>query len=472
MHIINYLGVTIIGKLVPVASIFLYSHFMSVQDYGVLNLAASYLWIFGIIMTLNLHTGVGRYIYTDHGDFVIFLGTTLIAITVIFVVCCVFVGIEIGNIELLMGLPRNVIVLVLILVVGSIAESIFTQIAIHGQKSSQLFRVVCSKALGTLALSISLLLLIEHDKYLAILYADALANVLLIIYVSLAFRSKVQFTFNLSHLAYMIKYSVPLIPYMLCLTLLSQFDRVMIDHFFGKEETGLYSLAYNVGIMLMMVVTALLNAFTPAFYDAIAKKDYSGLARDSKAIFALSVLVTSVLVLFGEEIFQLLVPAKYASALDLIPVVAIGGLSLVIFQIWVRVIAYANQTYLISIIAVSATGLKIGLNLLLLPIYGYKVAAVTTIAAYLLMSLSCVFVLNRVIRLFKVNILYELVYFGVLVVVMSLFRSLNFTLLVEYLLKVIFLVLIVLSLTPTFSASWQRGRQSIRLGNALTEIER
>lgn len=445
-HIINHLGVAIASKVVPVASIFLYSHFMSIQDYGVLNLASSYLWIFGILMTLNLHTGIGRYIYTDDGDFASFLGTTLIAITAIFVVCSIAIWLQISNIESLIGLPRNVIWLMLVLVAGSVAESIFTQIAIHDQKSSQLLWVVCAKALGTLVASLAILFMIEQNKYLAVLYADALINLLLVIYILWTFRGKVKFNFGHNHLAYMTRYSVPLIPYMLCLTLLSQFDRVMIDRYFGKAETGLYSLAYNVGIMLLMVVTALLNTFNPTFYDALNKKEYARVVRDSNAIFSLSVLITAILVLFGEDLFRLLVPAKYDTALDLIPLVAIGGLSLVVFQIWVRVIAYAHKTYLISIIAVCATGLKIAMNVLLLPIYGYKVAVITTIAAYLFMSLSCVLVLNRLIRLFKINILYELIYLTALTVAMLFFRDNILPNLIEYSLKFTLLLLLTLLL--------------------------
>lgn len=458
-HIINHLGVAIASKVVPVASIFLYSHFMSIQDYGVLNLTASYLWIFGILMTLNLHTGVGRYIYTDDGDFASFLGTTLIAIAAIFAVCCIAIWLQISNIESLIGLPRNVIGLMLVVVAGSVGESIFTQIAIHGQKSSQLLWVVCAKALVTLVASIAMLFMIEQDKYLAVLYADALINLLLVIYILWTFRGKVQFNFSRNHLAYMTRYSVPLIPYMLCLTLLSQFDRVMIDRYFGRAETGLYSLAYNVGIMLLMVVTALLNTFNPTFYDAINKKEYARVVRDSNAIFSLSVLITAILVLFGEDIFRLLVPAKYDTALDLIPLVAIGGLSLVIFQIWVRVIAYAHKTYLISIIAVCATGLKIALNVLLLPIYGYKVAVITTIAAYLFMSLSCIVVLNRVIRLFKVKILYELSCLGALAAAILLFRSAGLSHVIEYPLKLTLLAFLILLLKANILALMARPRE-------------
>ena len=441
-HVINHIGVAVASKLVPVASIFLYSHYMSIVDYGVLNLAASYLWIFGIIMTLNLHTAVGRYIYAEGGDFARFLGATLLAIAAIFVTCFVIICANLERFEQMLALRNDVILLMLVVVLGSVAESIYTQIAIHGQHSGRLVKVMSVKAVATLAFSVTLLFILEHDKYLAVMVADATVSILFVSFVLYGFKGKVKLAFCMEHLKAMARYSLPLIPYMLCLTLLAQFDRVMIDRFFGKQATGLYSLAYNVGILMLMVVTALLNVFNPAFFDGMNKKDYGRVIRDSDSVFALSVLVTAVLILFGQEIFGLLVPAKYAPALDLIPVVALGGLCFVVFQIWARVIAYANRTYLLSVIGVAATALKIGLNALLLPVYGYKVAAATTVAAYLFMSLACVLVVISSIRLLMVVLLPDLAYIVALAMVMLFFLFVPLDPGLRYGLKLVVLVVL------------------------------
>jgi O-antigen/teichoic acid export membrane protein len=127
-------------------------------------------------------------------------------------------------------------------------------------------------------------------------------------------------------------------------------------------------------------------------------------------------------VLFGENLFGLLVPTKYDSALDLIPVVAIGGLCQVVFQLWARLVAYVNKTYLLSLIATIATVLKICLNLAVFPVLGYKSAASTTVMGYLLMSLMCVWVVNTRVGLFKVPLRKHLGYI-VACVAMLLFFS-------------------------------------------------
>jgi O-antigen/teichoic acid export membrane protein len=442
-QIANHLGVAVASKLIPLASIFLYSRYMTVHDYGVINLFTSYLWIFAIVMSLNLHTGIGRYIYNEDADFNSFLGTTLLAIGAIYLTAALVVIVRLESISQLLGMPRQVVLLMLAVVLGQIVESLFTQVAIFHQRSPLLLKVVASKAFATLALSMGLLLGMDSQKFLAVLYADAIASLVLVAYVLRGFRATIRWSFRIDHLRYMAGYSVPLIPYMLSLTLLSQFDRVMIDSHFGKEATGLYSLAYNVGILLLMVVTAVLNAYNPAFFSALNQKDYARVIKDSGGIFALAVLVTGVLVLFGPELAALVVPAKFASAFDLIPIVAIGGLCFVIFQIWVRVIAYAHRTYLISTIAIVAATINIGLNYWLLPIYGYKVAAVTTIVAYLAMSLLSVIALNYIVRLFRVNVWPDLLYMAGLAGVMLFFRSADLQPFVAYPLKAALLVLLM-----------------------------
>jgi len=442
-HIVNHMGVAIASKFVPLASIFIYSRFMTVQDYGVINLFMSYIWIFAIVMSLNLHTGIGRYIYTVDTEFGSFLGTSLLAIGAIYLVTSSIVLFNLERFSMLLGLPSQVVILMLFLVLGQIAESLFTQVAIFNERSSYLLKVVSIKALLTFLLSFGLLNTMTNEKYLAVLYSDAVASLALLIYALRSLLVSVRWSFRVSHMRYIVNYALPLIPYMLCMTLLSQFDRVMINNYFGTEATGLYSLAYNIGILLPLVVTAVLNTFNPTFFDALNKKDYVRVVKDSENIFALAVMVTGILVLFGQELAGIFIPIKYCSSFDLIPIVAIGGLCSVIFQIWVRVISYANRTFLISFIAIIATAANIGLNYCLLPIVGYKVAALTTVIAYLMMSLGCVAIINYVICLFKVNVLYEMIYVVGLGVITLFFQNLNLQLLPAITLKSTLLAFLV-----------------------------
>lgn len=442
-QLVNHLGVAIASKFIYLASIFLYSWYMSVHDYGVINIFSSYLWLFVIMMSLNLYTGIGRYIYSEKADVGGFLGTSLLAIGAVYLVVALIVVLWLDDIAQVLGLPVQAILLMLAVVLGQISESMFTQVAVFHQHSARLLKVVVSKSLATFGLSMTLLLALNDDKFYAVFFADAAVSLVLVGYVLHSFKGSVRWSFASKHLRYLTTYSVPLIPYMVALTMLSQFDRVMIDQQFGKEATGLYSLTYNVGILLPLVVTAALNTFNPAFFAALGRGDYAEVQRDSGRIFAVAILGTGVLVLFGEMLTSLIVPEKYASAFDLIPVVAIAGLCSIIFQIWSRIISYSNRTHLISIIAVVATTVNIGLNILLLPVFGYKIAAVTSGISYLVMSLLCIAVVNYMIGIFRVNVMPDLFAIAALVGVVVFFRVVSLPPAVALFLKALLMVLLI-----------------------------
>lgn len=409
-HVVNHLGVAVASKLVPVASIFVYSRLMSVADYGVLNLFQSYLWIFALALSMNLHVAVGRHIYQPNADTGAFLGTTVLSVGTIFVTGSLLVLAGRDFLSDRLGLPATALALMLAVVLGQLVESLLTQVATHDRRSGLLLAVVATKALSTLALSLALLWLLPSDKYLAVLLADATTSVLLALFSAALLRRRIIWTFRAEHLAYMARYALPLIPYMLSLTLLSQFDRVLIDRFFGKEATGLYSLAYNVGVLLLMLVTAVLNAFTPAFFEALNRRDAQRVRQDARTIFAFSLLLTVGLVLFGKDAATLILPARYAAGFSLIPLVALSGLCFVVFQIWVRILAFSHRTYAISVIAVLCTALNIGMNLWLLPLYGYQIAAATTLLAYIAMSALCVAAVNRLQDIVRVRLWRESAY--------------------------------------------------------------
>lgn len=393
-QIVNQLGVAVASKLVPIAAIFVYSRLMSVTDYGVLNLFQSYLWIFALVLSLNLHVAVGRYIYLPDARLDSFLGTTLLSVGGVFATGAILLGVFADTTAAALGLPVITLPLMLITVAGQVAESLLTQIAIHDQRSDLLLRVVAGKAVLSLGLGLGLLLAWNADKFLAVLVADAAASLLLTAVVLVLLRPRIVWTWHRAHVSYMSRYALPLVPYMLGLTLLSQFDRVLIDRFHGKEATGLYSLGYNVGALLLMLVTAILNAVNPSFFAALNRGDHARVHRDSRLVFSLALVATATLILVGSDVAKLVLPARYAEGLTLIPAVALGGLCFVVFQIWVRVLAFAHRTGTISAITVGCALLNVSLNLWLLPSHGWQIAAWTTVAAYVAMSVSCIVAIN------------------------------------------------------------------------------
>ncbi|WP_275667804.1 oligosaccharide flippase family protein [Parvibium lacunae] len=429
-----------VSKLIPLASIFIYSRFMNVSDYGVLNLTQSYLWIFVLILSFNLHVSVGRYIYEPGASEGPFLASTILAVGLVFFLGIVVIFFNSARVSSLLDLPLKAIVLMIVGVMGMLAESLLTQLMIRDQRSSLLLIAITIKAIFSFIFCIYFLSVLSTEKYMAILIAESIASLGLCIYTGYFLRRRIVWKMSFSNFIYMARYAVPLIPYMLSLTLLSQFDRVLLNKYYGSEITGYYSLAYNFGALLMMAAGAALNAYTPAFFDALNKNDFEKLKQDSDILFNCCVAAAAFLVIWGPDLAKLILPPKYRAGFYLIPLVALGGLCSVIFQCWIRVLAYEHRTILISGIAIFGAIFGISTNLWLLPKFGYQIAAVVSLATYLMMSLLCVLIVNHVTNL-RIGLAREVMWILLLAVLIPLSHGQSNNL--GYLLKSLFLFICI-----------------------------
>ena len=417
---LNHIGVVIASKVMPLASLLVYSRFLEPAEYGVVSVFFAYIWILGIALTLNLHVGIGRFIYDKQYILNDLIGTTLLSNGVLFGIGLSIVLVASAPIASLLNLSESLLPLLVLVTIGQIVESLLVQILTAQQKSGKLFAIMAIRSLSSLATTIVLLSFMSYDKYLAIIYAEAIFSLLLLGYLFTMLRQYWPWRFSWPVLRAYCNYCIPLIPYMLSLTLLSQFDRVMIDHFVGKEAAGLYSVGYNLGILLVMVSGALLAALNPRFFNDMDNKNHDAACQDGFAVFIVCAFCAFALALFGPSVAALVIPAKYADGFALIPLVALGGLVSVVFQVWGRVIGYAKQTYLLSMVAVAATILKIGLNLLVIPMYGAWGGVVTTLLAYTFMAVAVVILVTRRADQPHVHAMREIFWLGALAVVVAL----------------------------------------------------
>lgn len=417
---LNHIGVVIASKVMPLASLLVYSRFLEPAEYGLVSVFFAYIWILGVAITLNIHTGIGRFIYDKHYSLNEQLGTTLLSTGILFGLGLSVVIVASIPIASLLNLSESLLPLLVVVTVGQVVESLLLQILTAQQKSGKLFAIMAIRSLGSLATTVVLLLFMSSDKYLAIIYAETIFSLLLLGYLLTMLRQDRPWRFSRPLLRAYCSYCIPLIPYMLSLTLLSQFDRVMIDHFIGKEAAGLYSVGYNLGILLVMVSGALLAALNPRFFNDMDNKNHDAVRQDAFAVFVVCAICAFTLVLFGPSVAALVIPVKYADGFVLIPLVALGGLVSVVFQVWGRVIGYAKKTYLLSMIAVAATILKIGLNILVIPMFGAWGGVVTTLLAYTFMAVAVVILVNQRTEGPRVRVMRETIWLGALAVLVAL----------------------------------------------------
>lgn len=193
--------------------------------------------------------------------------------------------------------------------------------------------------------------------------------------------------FNMNYAKSTLRYNLPLIPYYLSMVLLNQSDRIMIQKMEGYEEAAIYSVAYSISMMVTVLSGALILSLQPWIFKGLKHKesgDKSRLITSSTLVVAAVALL--IIVVAPEAIF-IISGNKYLPAIWVIPPIALSAIVMFVYQQYVNVLFYFKRTGLILLASIISAGINIGLNIVFIPIYGYRAAGYTTLFSYLVIML-------------------------------------------------------------------------------------
>ena len=383
----------IVGKLSLIANTFLYTHVLSVSDFGVISIFISWVVLLVPILFLNLYAGFGRILYSGEFDLRTQVDSTVIGcivIGVLGVLLLYYLGLD----TLITGLPGNALLLLIPCIVGLLLEFLITQYYVFTGRSVVLLALMSLKVSTSVIVTCYFLLNLEESRYLAVLYGELSGALVLLIVFLMKFRPLFSPTLNFEYLGKSISYSLPLIFYAFSLTLLSQSDRIMIAHFVDIEAAGNYSFVYNIGSLLSILSVGVFNAVNPFFFDDMKNKRYADIGQDSLAIVDLHAIIVLAMILLGPIVLPLIVAAEYATFTFLVGGVGLACLMQVYCQTWVRILAYEYKTPHIALAALIGGATNILLNYIFIPIIGFEVAILTTFIGYFVMSVIVIYLVN------------------------------------------------------------------------------
>lgn len=182
---------------------------------------------------------------------------------------------------------------------------------------------------------------------------------------------------------YALLFNLPLLPHYLSGQILSQSDRVMIKQFVGYSSVAMYSVAYNVGMLMNIFVTAINGSYTPWFYQNIKEGRRKDIYRTSSVLSILMSILVGILMIFGPEVIYIVAPKEYASSAYVIPPVAASVFFMFIYNLFANVEFYYEENKFVMYGSIIAAFMNLLLNYIFLPRYGYVAAAYTTLFCYM-----------------------------------------------------------------------------------------
>jgi O-antigen/teichoic acid export membrane protein len=197
-------------------------------------------------------------------------------------------------------------------------------------------------------------------------------------------RSRLSFAPDLPLLRRMIRFGLPTMPAELTLYSLNFIDRIIIVRLAGLAEAGLYALAIKFANGMQVLARGFQLAFPPLAYsisdDDEARRAYSLVVTWFAAVLAFAV---TGLWLLSRWLVRVLAAPDFFPAHEAIGLLATGVALYALYLTMVVILGRTRRTEFNFPATAAATGVNIGLNLVLVPPLGIVGAALALVASYL-----------------------------------------------------------------------------------------
>jgi O-antigen/teichoic acid export membrane protein len=214
-------------------------------------------------------------------------------------------------------------------------------------------------------------------------YAVVLICTLPVILLRAGFRPRIDIVQGL------MSFGLPSVFTFLSVWVLSLSDRFLLARLGSLAQAASYTVAYSLGGVFS---TIFLNPFTlawPSTMFSIAKRD------DAANIFRLVFRWYSIVLLFaafglsnvGIIVLELFFPPSYQASAPIIPIIAMSYMVYGVYIIFMTGTYIRRKTWYAVVFTTTAALTNVGLNIILIPLYGSMGAAVSTLVAYVLFAL-------------------------------------------------------------------------------------
>ncbi|MBR0412404.1 MAG: oligosaccharide flippase family protein [Eubacterium sp.] len=381
-----YAAAVMLQRGIWIITIPLFSRLLTKAEFGAYNNYTAWLAILTIIVTLNLDSTFISAVHDFKDKIDEYVLSMLCLGAVSTAVFSIIINVFHGAFENLFSLKLLYINVILVYLLFLPALTMFQT------RDRFLFRyktssvVTGATALVTELLALGLVYFSDSNRLTLRIVGSAVPTVV-IGAVLFVYFIKTGKRVKISYWKYALPIALPYIPHLISMMILNSTDKIMITKICGEADNAMYSMAYTCGMVITMLVMTMNNAFSPWLADKLNNDDREAVKSVSDKYFGFFAFCTVGVMLVSPEILMVLGGEKYYAARFIIPPVIMGCVFQFAYTMLVNIEQFKKKTVGMSIASVLAAVLNIVLNALLIPEYGYEIAAYTTLISYAVLYL-------------------------------------------------------------------------------------
>jgi len=400
---------SIIGRFLNWWLMPLYVALFSPDVYGIVTNLYSYVAFFMVLLTYGMETGYFRFASkSDNPDKV--YSTSLISLvftSLVFIIAVVLLKQKVAELINYPSHPEYILWLAIILGIDAVTAVPFARLRLKNRPFkfafiklvnigfnigfNIFFLIVCPKVLENNPTSFLSIFYSAETGVGYVFISNLLASTItLLLLLPEIFKVTIQFDKVL--LKNILSYSFPILLVGAAGIINQHIDKILIPFLIPEEnhpmeQLGIYGAGVKIAVLMNMFIQAFRYAFEPFFFSRSGEKNDKKIYADIMKFFVVfGLFIFLGMVLFLDVVKLLIRNNEYHEGFSIVPVILLANLFFGIYfalSMWYKL---TDLTRFGAYIAIGGSIITVSLNVILIPVFGYKGSAYSLLICFVAMT--------------------------------------------------------------------------------------
>lgn len=196
-----------------------------------------------------------------------------------------------------------------------------------------------------------------------------------------------KFKISIQDIKHIISYGSPLIPHVVGMYVITASDRFLITALVGISETGLYTVGYQIGMIIMILQDSFNKAWVPWLFSKLKQNNdflKIKIVKFTYIYFVIIILAALILYALSPIILQIMAGPAYQNASQFILWLGLGYAFNGMYKMVTNYIFFDGRTYYLATITFITAVINILISYALIKLNGPIGAAQGTAISYLI----------------------------------------------------------------------------------------
>jgi len=398
-NILLYGGTNALKSLVPLLMLPILTTYLSVSDFGLLSLIETTILFITPFILLNINAAINvEYFKVEHNVLKDYISN---ALTISFISCILvflFFFLFQDCFSRLLHIDNYLIPLIVIFSSLRVVSSVVLGLYQSRQEPMQFSLYTLLQTILDFTLSY-IFVVIYHLGYIGRLEGIYISFFLFSVFgLYLLYRMDYLSKITLRYTKEILSFGVPLIPHAVSGTVIAMSDRYFISYFIGNEQVGLYTIAYQISALMLLVSMSVNQAWSPMLYKLLKERNIQQVYKFTFYLFIFFFLVGIGICLFRDILFYIFVDEKFYTAKEYFMWLLIGFIFQSFYFLVAGLLFFEKKTKLLASITMTGAIVNIILNYYLIQTYGTIGVAYATSITWGLFFIVVLFVNIKILR--------------------------------------------------------------------------